>query len=394
MRIPYALSLILVASCKTSSPELSSAKSETPPAEELGLSMNDVSILFPNHQNPAFLAGMPKLSEGYVPAWAGQELANNFQNRPTGDKTVDGPGRFQADLSPYSLAAMRIDPCPNDIQTKGDDKLCIRQIRATWQIQNRQLGPFAMDSNVHTAYHLSDEEFRTVLSRLRELHANASIDTSGMPLGVHPVIQKEGPQSPYLQGVLALLKTFARPEKLMVMAGMRRSDFETWSMTTFSQDLKTQTIRQSPLIGVTEDPALPPSKTQLFSANRQKSSSFLMVRPPSSNPENIAEENRAAVSRAVAFENPRLHNPLTADCSSCHQAAHLSQHPELSKPPLDPQVALKGFTSALDLSITIAEPTDKTALQMFSFSGAKPRVTPRVVNETAHVLEYLKNQGF
>lgn len=393
LTLTYALSLAAMVSCKTSSTGASFSKSEEPARSPGALSMNDVSILFPNHQNPAFLARMPNLSEGYVPSWAGQELANNFKNRPTGDKTVDGRGHFQADLSPYKLAAMRIDPCPNDLQAKGDDKACIRQIRATWQIQTRELGPFAMDSNVHTAYFLTDPEFREVLSTLRNLHAKASIDTTSMPLSVHPVIQKEGPESPYLTGVLQLLKTFAKPTNLMVMAGLRRAEFETWTMTTFSQNLEKQTIQQNPLIGVRENPDNKTNKIQIFAVNRQKSTSFMFATPPSSSPLNISAETVESVPNALAFENPRLHNPLTADCSSCHQAAHISLHPDLTKAPFDRTQSPNLFTSSLDLTFTIPDARDKTALQMFSFSTGKPRITPRVVNETASVLEYLKANG-
>ncbi len=383
--------LVLLISCKTS--ESSQVKEKTSKeailTDSFGLSMNDVSILFPNHQNPQFLMKMPNLSEGFVPEWAGQELANNFENLPTGNKTPPARGRFQADLSPYKLAAMRFDPCPNDLQAKGDDAACFRQMRATWQIQNRELGPFAMDSNVHTAYLLSQDEFSAAMAKLRELHKQASVDTTGLSLSVHPVIQKEGPDSPYLKGVLELLKIYAKPSRLMVMAGLRRADFETWSMTTLSQDLKTQTISERPLIGV-ENSGMN-IKVQTFSANRQRSSSFLMVRPASANPKNISKEVRDSVPNAVAFENPKLHNALSTDCSSCHQAVHLSMHPDLNVPPLD--LAEVRYASQYPSSVTIFEARDFTALQMFSFSSGRPRITPRVVNETANVLDYMKSHG-
>lgn len=394
-----AVLFLTVLSCKSTSPlgESSLAKDELSPKPKdkkaLGLSMNDVSILFPNHQNPAFLAAMPKLSEGFVPAWAGQELANNFQDLPTGDKTVAGPGRFQADLSPYKLAAIRLDPCANDLQAKGDDTLCFRQIRATWQIQDRQLGPFAMDSNVHTAYHVTRQEFEAILKTMKELHANATIDTTLLPLGVHPVIQKEGPESPYLKGVLTLLKTFAIPERLTVVAGMRRADFETWTMTTFSQDLKTQSIVQNNLIGVVAEPHKTLQKTQSFAVNRQKATSFMFARPASSHPDAINVEAFETLPKAWAFENPRLHNPLTTDCSSCHQAAHISANPDFlkrleSEKEFSREKLYTHPTYKLDPAISDAR--DKSALQMFAFSAGKPRVTARVVNETAHVLEYIE----
>ncbi len=415
VRIPVSLALIslLLTSCKTLG-TFASLKGDTGPSKsDLGLGMNDVSILFPNHQNPAYLAQMPNLagardphsfdetvantgSAGFIPGWVGQELANNLQNRPAGDTTPDTAGRFAAtDLKAFQVASMRIDPCPNDLQAKGDDQLCVRQLRIIWQVQTRELGPFAMDQNIHTVHHLSETEFRDILTKLRAMHREGSLDTIEMPLTVQPVIQKEGPQSPYLKGALSIIHRYARADNTMIVALLRRNDFETWSMTTLSVNPTTGGLLQPALIGV-----VPPlaggeaPRVQNFSANRQSGSSFLLVFPKSASPDSIAVDAAASIPNAHAFENPRLHNPLTTDCSSCHQAAHLSQA-EKYLSSLSPDEAAKNMyaSKTWNTKPLLPDPSDRTSLQMFSFNAGLPKVSPRVANETANVLDYLLSHG-
>ncbi len=431
-KICVALSLALgfMLSCKTSTSKVS----ETDLNASKGLlSLNDISILIPLHLVPAFRDPLPHLTgkgeqEAFAPSWLGQDIAR-IQNEETEARAKLRPFDFNGTIPKLSenfdafrLVAVRIDPCANIRTAKATPEGCIPQLRIVWQrlfntaprdtATATEAGPFsrAEDAAVHTVYQLSPADLQSILSQLREMHKNASVDTRGLPLQVHPVLAKEGIESPYFKGLLAIVGRFARASQMTHVSHFSAiSNGNVWQMTLF--EIKDgQALRH-------EIPATLPrtdkGSMQVQTLRREPNDRNLIVSPMTSSPFVLFEPidfraddatreaqeesmDRRMIANIAAIENPTLHDATNIDCGSCHRALgtfafaqdrEMKKKGKLETPPL----AYQSKTQNLSFTVNpfLLDFTGPWSLQMFSYFGSQPKITPRVINETAEALDFL-----
>lgn len=394
----FVISLYLcfcLAGCKSSGPG-GSDLSQLDHSMDLGL--NDVSILFPLDLLPGLGDRLPLITDQpepnrFAPSQPALPLDGEAFVPPAIKPFVEG--EHLKDFTSLRVTALRIDPCAN-ILGLVDLKSCVPQIRLIWQTLNLD-GPHfrgTADTGLHAVYRLDPADIKAIIVTLRALHAAAPLDKRKLPLQSHPVIAAEALDGPYLAGVLGLIHRYVRASRLTHFAFMRRLNetFPSWDMAQFSWSDATVTPQLIPTTS-------PEAFVQRFKANTP----VLSVNPPSrtapklspivlppgvSHPLSAEERRLQPLQSALAIENPNLHNPLNIDCGSCHRTAALYGQRESAQKEGRLLATPEAYRSArwpLQASVSL----DPFSLHMFSFFLAKPEITPRVVNETAHVLDFI-----
>lgn len=385
---------LLLTAC-TNGLESSHEASESPQSL-LRLGMNDLSILFPVFEVKGLAEALPRIFDQPAPQTYAQGKdaspldGHGFVMEALGQELKDEAfGRF----SDLRLVALRWDPCANALQVKLGQGPCLRQLRLTWQALQMNEGRAwgVLDSGIHAIYQLSEEDFKAAVAELIHLHDQASLETRALPLQVHPVIAREGLQSPYLAGVLGLVHRYARASKLMQIAFMRRQidRFPTWEMGLFQVE-NAQLHRLN--IPFTKAPAL----VQRLRANspvlevEPRGQTHLSLEVPfvvpgtPASPQDNERLNKPFES-ALAIENPHVANAFSIDCASCHRSTALYQARKAAEADGRFAVRGKGYESEV-WNLTPQVTSDPSSLHMFSYFGNQAEITPRVVNETAEAL--------
>lgn len=418
---------LLAASCKTSESRVSSEA-------KVALSLNDVSILVPLHLVQDFRDQLPRLTgkgegEAFAPDWLGREIASiqteELQNRQK-QRPSDPPGdvvKIPDDFSDFRFVALRLDPCANIRTAKSSPETCLPQLRLIWQRlvdqgprdtgSTTNPGPFsrAKDSAVHTVYQLSKAELQTIVSLLRDLHKNASLDTKGMPLQPHPVLAKEGVSSPYFKGVLSIVGRFARASQLTHLSHFSAvNSGNVWQMTLF--EVKGGKAERLDIPSV--QPRKDEGTMQVQTLRRDPNDRTLIVTPKTSSPFVLSETidlradpgvkaaqeetlDRRIIENIAAIENPTLHDATNIDCASCHRALGtyaFARDREMKKRGKleDAKQGYKSKTQNISFAVEpyMLDFTGPWALHMFSYFSDHPRITPRVINESAEVLDFIE----
>lgn len=431
MKLLVVPTLFLLVSC-SAAPHSSSrvlADEETLPLTK-PLGLNDVSIFMPIHTNPDILPLLPRLSDAPNPgAYIADFKDDPYEGQPfvyawTEEERIKShgllPGRFTPqDIHDFRLVSIRIDPCTNGLQaTQPED--CVRELRLVWQLldteENRnKLGSSAvLDSNIHTLYTLSREEFSDVLKTMRSLHEEASIDTIAMPLLPHPVIAKEGVSSNYLKGVLGLVNRYARASKLTEVASFIGISSIEWRMAHIAvKDGQAAPFPIPTQVDFDAKPSLRMTSTNDTSLNSDfggggtghafpiPQMSRFFGPEAAKMPERMPKTIEQKVTNMFAIENPTMHNPKNMDCVSCHIASKQMSWLEDgerylgTKMPALETFAKFRYTSSrwnLEAQFPIAE----NSLQIFSFDRGvltRPVIAPRVINDSAETLDFISKHS-
>ena len=220
---------------------------------------------------------------------------------------------------------IRIDPC----FTEGRGPVrCQPQIRMIWQIlSNEENQTTTVDSSLHTFYPVSKVELQNLTNDILKLKAELSVPDDNAALGVHPVISEQGLNGNYATRMLQLIYNYVGEQNLS------RITFMTLFMTGNAWEFGGFEIKDGELTPITI-PRIS-STTQRLVNNAFPTDWFrggLMPAPES--PENLnllmrdsskfslqnEQQIIDAAKAAFKFENPKLHNPGTVDCVSCHVA--------------------------------------------------------------------------
>ncbi|RYZ66112.1 MAG: hypothetical protein EOP09_13185, partial [Proteobacteria bacterium] len=385
MRFVLILALSFLYSCSRS--ENSSLTSEHSIAK---LSNLDFALLIPFLEWPALIDKVPSLkgadtTEG-SPFLAPGTLA-----------AIDGRLRFpkfDSQVDNLHLSAIRFQPCANLAQVKPSIDSCLPEMRIVWQSLERDEPDstklVGLDRNIHTSYKLSPLEFREVVRELRALKRSSNYDDTNLPLLAHPIMLKEGLESPYLAGILKIVDRYANAEHLTSVAAQVNASIRgRWPMTLVSvQDGKVLDgplpifgdqnvfVQELSSFDVTEIDApdfIAPIKDDIFLFP----SDISKLTPAN---QTIVRQN--IVNATHRFENPLLENPNTADCASCHMARivrerFIDRFPDL-------QAGAKDFYTNTRWNLERENTVSSThaSLQLFSFMG-EYFVSQRVINESA-----------
>ncbi|MBX2988017.1 MAG: hypothetical protein KF802_08970 [Bdellovibrionaceae bacterium] len=295
------------------------------------------------------------------------------------------------------VVAVRIDPC---FAEGTAPRNCLRQIRLVWQpLKAAPNGWSTHDAAIHTFHVLDENQWSSLLTSLRELKTKGFLAT-GLPLQVHPVLRAQGYRGPYWKELSRLLLSFCGPQNLWRATAMTVNPMgNVWVFTGFNvnqgqlqriQIARLQRPAQSVFVNIRDvsefimdiSPA-PENEIPLLTLVRD-SKTAQKVKPEAE----IAE----AVRRAVIFENPRLHNPGTLDCASCHIARNVGlwaqeRYPRWSWNQLFGKELYRGPGQ---LSNTTRQNRRVDALRAFGYFEKDPIISQRVINESSASLSVVK----
>jgi len=290
------------------------------------------------------------------------------------------------------VVAMRLDPC-SKISPRAP---CRAELRLVLQpVLSFPTGMTSDDAALHAIYGIPFDDLRATLAAIHALADPALL--AERRLMVHPTLEREGLTGPYAAGIRAAILAVAgatRLERLTFMQVMEPANF--WTFGGFDRSPSGQ-------YAPTAIPGFRDS-IQRLSNNVSTDELRIVVTPsvidgddltPLYDSSRVPAMSRAArlvtLGAALRIESPLRHSAATVDCVRCHLAAvvrrwtvrtqgdDLSQHADLYR------------SGAMDLTApeTIAPPLALKTFRAFGWIGDQPAISPRVVNETAAVLEQL-----
>jgi hypothetical protein len=180
--------------------------------------------------------------------------------------------------------------------------------------------PISGDNAVHLIYTYSDPKvLAEMMADLQALKAMSPVNTSGLPLGVHPGIAQEGGRGPFSESVKDFILKYSEPGQLGVIAFLSTNEsagggqwnfFEAKPVTNSSGQTRWQANNLHALQG---SPI-----SQGFTVNQSDN-----VR---SGPPNIANLGNGPlpIEAIEANFDPRRSFSTGTDCKSCHFATQLS----------------------------------------------------------------------
>jgi hypothetical protein len=353
------------------------------------LDLNDVSILFPlpaeEESDSLFRPGTEGASGALLPRSVLEQLPNI---------ALDTRENTYASLR---AVAARIDPC---FPSEQPPIQCLKQVRLVWQpLMKTGRGAIAIDAALHTFYSLSETEFSSLIAELKALKRSSSVSTLGLALQIHPVLAQEGMKGVYAKKLTALLLKYAGAARLTRATFMQLSGGENvWifggidlaqgaatEMKIPRIDRKRQSFMNNPIVpnyfhnsAIVPGPAGPDTFNTLLRDSRKIGQEQEMQ---------VMEETMSA----VRVENPKLHNPNTVDCVSCHMAQPARIYAARRFPwlVLEWRATEFRFTSPYNLANTSADPGNTKVMRAFGYDGVKPAISQRTVNETALAVEVL-----
>jgi hypothetical protein len=345
------------------------------------LSPNDVSILLP-------LPLKEELSLLWSPAKAGErgELLPRPVFNALPNIILDGNMNHLYNQF-LKVVAIRVDPCFQE----GDGP-CQKNIRLVWQpLEEFRGGWTTQDAAIHTFYTLTDGEWR---SFARELEAVTPANSSPK-LQINPTLLAQGYEGGYWRALTGLILKYAGSQNLTKATAMTVNPTGVlWFFSGFD------------IAGGRAVPITIPriaEKTQGFAVSARLTGNgefrTAMDPAPPEDPEFIRllkdskgakaelseREKIEAVRSALVLENPRLSNPGTKDCASCHAAALVPSWAMNNLPTLNWEEA---FAKELfNGKKPEAGHTNGKILRAFGYFNQEPVIARRVRYETQLVLD-------
>lgn len=347
------------------------------------LDLADVSMLFPIRA-PAALWALDSVVDGQrllEAAWA-EEALPVFEA---------GSGRVPARSAlagEYRVVGVRFDPC-----FPGEGGACRRQIRLVAQPVELDLeGVQVVDAAAHLLYDLDEAAWADVVAELHRLHTRAGGRTRGQPLSVHPVLEAEGADGPYGQALAALVRRYARSERLVQIAGMSTNG-AVWIFR--ATDVVRGALVPHPI------PRLPGAPGHIVSPRRHTPTLggyHFDPELPAGDPlgplaagtdflTTPADTLRAELEDIGRLLHPTATSPATHDCGSCHAADFMVREVLAARP--DVTVTPAFVAPRFDLRRLDSNVHDLQSLRAFGWFGREPAIAQRTIHESAAVAEAL-----
>jgi hypothetical protein len=339
-------------------------------ASNSGLDVNDVSFLFARVQNDADIDKLLPISAAGI---GGTPLVP----KPIFDQVVRGgmaapPGMaagsfFQGNelYENWHIVAMRFDPCASSTNharlTRQQLSSCRFEMRLVAQPLRRITNnPVSYDDfTMHLIYEPTEAikvDVMTSLAReLQRLKGISSVDTTGLPLGVHPTMEAEGLSGPYATELKRIILNFMGGQRLVSVAFM------------------------------SSDKGAPPWTFRAFSIGGGGRTVSGAVGLPNGSNFDSSTDAKIDVNRSLRVVDPRQVTQFSETCTNCHRAtARLSDLPSLvsNSSFFDPPNGVTGFAADQKLLTLV-----KWEFRNFGFFGKKPQISMRTVNESAAVAD-------
>jgi hypothetical protein len=381
--------------------------------------INDVSYLLklPSINNNTLLApqNMGVGGELFTEEIYNQKIMILSVPSPEGSKTY----------SNLRAVSFRFDPCP---QTENINSSCSPEFRIVWQpvyFDDADQKWTTEDAAIHTFYKLSPKQYKNMRDRLFNLKLkmeSKGVFTKHVALGIHPALLNQKTanlfESELYQIVLSNIGqenfykfTFMR---LLVqlnwwkfMAGFEKNNSGKWVAAQIAShggseiDLINDATEVNQATGLVEE-----TDASIFILRTVRNDEDLR-RIVSSGFRSTVHSARADIQdlsqfkitlKAVnKFQNPKLSNPHTIDCLSCHYADTANQFAMKAFP------ALKGFLQKQENyyenpnkelynceNNSIALKSSKV-MRTFGYFDDRPSIMTRVINDSIESAEWLNN---
>lgn len=403
MRLPLlgstaVLALLSVAACQREDaavgdgPACTGAKCDAPSHP---WNVNDVSFLYPA-PTPAeieLLLGMVEQRDGGEVVLLPRALFDRLgQDTSFLTETPDRDKHYPH----LRVTAARIDPC---FEQRVPDDGCRRVIRLVaqpaWPVPEDAPEIIdVFDASIHLFYELDEVGFRKLLDGYVALKGGEVIDA---PLGVHPLIAREGLGGPFARGLNRLLLAHIGEETLLRMTFMATGrSGNNWFWGGFDRATD-GTFALSPIPGLEleGEPLLedafdrtasnePPILFGLEDFDERLLHDVLVD-------EMSEAELHAAAQQVYRLEDPGARDATDTRCMSCHVAGRR----------LDIAFARRGLALPPDESYTpppgqnveVVDPTslDEDSMHGLSWFRDQPAVSRRVVKESAEAAALLRS---
>lgn len=288
------------------------------------------------------------------------------------------------------LLALRLDPCFGPL----DGSSCTPQMRLVFQgLSVTPEGRVqADDGAVHVFVKLDDAELLRTVKQVLALKEAAG-GYPDAPLGVHPILAKQGLGGAFAQGLRSIVLEHAGAARTVRVTFFKllNAGVSTWSFgilenqggsyrpaTIATLARSGQSLSNALAFGgdlsATVDPVTTHADnlTLLLDTSRAKSA------PPS--------QQQAAFDAALRIENPLRHTPDTIDCASCHAAMAAARSAE-AKLGLSREGNANRFAPTSPVTPTMPARVSLHNLHAFSYLGTELGVSQRTANETAVAVE-------
>ncbi|HWU42788.1 MAG TPA: hypothetical protein VN132_05090 [Bdellovibrio sp.] len=386
----------------------------------VALDVNDVSYLWPPAVQNSEIAALIPLNQ-VIPESTFQEVMAFSQGQTLQNKTLPTPVHFPEEalghIQNWYIAAMRIDPCaPGLAAYKGDSQKCLQEIRLVAQ-------PFLVlndlidyhDYALHILFELSagdpknSQSFATVLNQLLQLkqqNKEAGVDTTGVPLKIHPGFTVPG-FSKKLNGILLASLQTARLKKI-TFTGAASAD-GPWAF--FQGLIQNQhfvlesdpTLHNLPFGSIS--PELPgnggsisPSPDNINwpisdDGGHAPSAANLFFKGTIDlkNPAILADASESKVFKIEdlvnVFDNPQITNRTNTDCFSCHTSTSRAALLNLVNEPN--QFKYQAPNDHTTLTPVLMNKSI-TSFRTFGWFGSRGVVSRRVINESAEVANLIE----
>ena len=288
------------------------------------------------------------------------------------------------------LVGVRLDPC---FGSRGEvpDAQCKNQVRLVFQgIHGVNSTSAGEDGAIHVLYELPRTELLTLTRELISLTDREGGYTPG-PLGVHPILARQGVWGGFGQGLKTLLRRYVGEDRAVRMTFFARVDAlqSAWRFGGFDHKGAVWERLQIPTTTTTEQELLGgfPNAGELAGSTPTPGASGDDLRLLlNSTMANLADDpaRRTAFGAALRIENPTKHTPDTVDCLSCHVAMAARSLGE-SQYGLSAAGHPDRFTSTRDLRYTPPSEPSLENLHALSYLGTELGVNQRTANETAAI---------
>lgn len=356
--------------------------------------LNDVSYLMPLPK----VVGQDNLIKISTETKSGALLPTAILNQlPPLDMRRDRSAIY----SEFRVVGVRIDACfPYPTLMS-----CQKQIRLMWQPirEDRSKQIVTVDAAIHTFYELNDEQFATLLGELKAWKAKFQVNTLNLPLQVHPAWAAEQDQAPALSEFNGIILKYMNIENMMRLTIMAlRGNNDMWMFVGYEPKGEKLQVLAVPRLGdrpaqAFRNGAVPADKyeyTNLGPAPEGADTINHLITDSNTLLNGYDNVILTEMNAAKRIENPKIYNPETMDCVSCHTTQGAISWVDRNRSAIKPaQGWSPDIYTNFKFNLKNISPvlSNTQNLRAFGYFGSDVAISQRMINESAEVAEQLNS---
>jgi hypothetical protein len=365
------------------------------------LEMNDVSILMPLPELNEFNSLLnPRDQNGN-----GELLPYDvFRFLPVLTNGADQDSLYQNNLK---VVGVRFDPCFGE---GANPPACRKQIRLVWQplivVGNKTT---TLDTAIHTFHEFSDVDWSLLMLELKARTHSFRKFSGSNGLQINPTLKNEGFFGTYWKSLRELITRYCGEKNLIRVTAMTVRQNRVWMFMGIDRTKTGWSLIKIPTLHMDPHPVsqsfflMPDGLQNLEEFNGGASMLpagqdlwFRLISDSKKVKETRSEpELKSIIRRAIQLENPKMNNPGTSDCVSCHLAQTVRLWGENNFPKWDwkKEFSKDRFQmNGKDLSNHSVNAFQTDRMRSFGYFGDDPIIAQRVIHETALVVDSLKKR--